>query len=101
MTNRSYAAKKDGVITIWNKDSPDVFTDMGPKKVMENHKSFQKYQYPTFKSALRNMRRTYNITLKKRDSTEDKIELLYFYFYVCILLIIISHFSSMISGIYY
>lgn len=83
MANTSSPAN-ERKMSEWNRDSHDaiclrtlinngLITNMGPKKVMEAHLTFQKYAYPTFQSALKNMRRTYNNSLQKRDSAIGKL----------------------------
>lgn len=61
----------------WNKDSTDgvclraliengVITGMNPVKAREQHAQLQKYAYETFQSALNNMKRTHNNSMKRK-----------------------------------
>ena len=81
MVLRQATSNEKGAVK-WDKDTKDaillrhlieegIIEGMKPKQVLASYADFQKYQYPTFQSAINNMRRTYKNGVKRRSLNDD------------------------------
>ena len=81
MVLRQATSNEKGAVK-WDKDTKDaillrhlievgIIEGMKPKQVLASYTDSQKYHYPTFQSAINNMRRTYKNGVKRRSLNDD------------------------------